>query len=44
VGLGIEAAAEELALDVRVPVVLDLVVGPARQSACYKRPSAHIMD
>ena len=28
--LGIDASAEELPLDVRVPVVLDLVVGPSR--------------
>jgi hypothetical protein len=30
VRLGVDAAGEELALDVRVPVVLDLVVRPAR--------------
>ncbi|RWW34513.1 hypothetical protein GW17_00000725, partial [Ensete ventricosum] len=39
VSLGVEAAAEELPLDVRVPVVLDLVVGPSGQSPCYQRPS-----
>lgn len=38
VSLGVEAAAEELPLDVRVPVVLDLVVGPPGQSPCYQRP------
>ncbi|RWW26657.1 hypothetical protein GW17_00008951, partial [Ensete ventricosum] len=35
VNLGVEASAEELPLAVRVPVVLDLVVGPSRQSPCY---------
>ena len=39
VSLGVETSAEELPLDVRVPVVLDLVVGPPGQSPCYQRPS-----
>ena len=34
-------AVEELALDVRVIVVLDLVVRPARQLARNQRPPAH---
>ena len=33
VGLRVEAAADELSLDVCVPVVFDLVVGSSRQSA-----------
>ena len=37
---GVHSAAQQLPPDVRVPVVLDLVVGPAGQSASYQRPSA----
>ena len=36
VSLGVEAAAEEPALDVGVPVVLDLIVCPAGKSAGYQ--------
>ena len=38
--LGIDASAEELPLDVGVPVVLDLVVRPPGQSPSYQRPPA----
>lgn len=36
--LGVDAAAEELALDVSVPVVLDLVVGSSRQPSGNEGP------
>ena len=39
VSLRVDAAADELALDVGVPVVLDLVVGPSRQLPGDDRPS-----
>jgi hypothetical protein len=38
VRLRVDAASEELALDVRVPVVLDLVVGSAGQLPRDQRP------
>ena len=38
VRLRVDAAGEELALDVRVPVVLDLVVSTAQQPPGYLRP------
>jgi len=37
---GVHSAAQQLPPDVRVPVVLDLVVGSAGQSASYQGPSA----
>jgi len=40
VRLRVDAAGQELALDVRVPVVLDLVVRPARQLPGDQRPPA----
>jgi hypothetical protein len=40
VRLRVDAAAEELALDVRVPVVFDLVVRPAGQLPRDQRPPA----
>jgi hypothetical protein len=40
VRLRVDAAGEELALDVRVPVVLDLVVRPARQLPGDEGPPA----
>jgi hypothetical protein len=36
--LRVDASGEEFALDVRVPVVLDLVVRPARQTPGDQRP------
>ena len=44
VRLRVDAAGEELALDVRVPVVLDLVVRPARQPPGDQGPSAPSRD
>jgi hypothetical protein len=38
VRLGVDAAGEELALDMRVPVVLDLVVRSTRQPPGDQRP------
>jgi hypothetical protein len=38
VRLGVDAAGEELALDLRVPVVLDLVVRSTRQPPGDQRP------
>jgi hypothetical protein len=40
----VDAAGEELALDVRVPVVFYLVVRPARQSPGDQRPPAQIRN
>ncbi|KAL5974520.1 hypothetical protein ACLOJK_031185 [Asimina triloba] len=42
VGLGVEPTAEELPLDVGVPVVLDLIVCSPWQPSCYERPSVVI--
>jgi hypothetical protein len=43
VRLGVDAAGDEVALDVRVPVVLDLVVRSTRQPAGDQRPPVSCM-
>ena len=40
VRLWIDAAANELPLDVSVPVIFDFIICSSRQSPCYQRPSA----
>jgi hypothetical protein len=44
VRLRVDAAGDELALDVRVPIVLDLVVRPARQPPGDQRPPEMVKE
>lgn len=41
-GPGIDSPAQQFSLDVRIPVILDLVVRPPGQSCCNNRPPAQI--